>query len=214
MLHQEQVAEIIGGPYAHHAFDMLRLSGEIALECTNGTLHRFDILIQPLTGLRQTITFGSPLKKLATESAFQTGDAPPDSRMILAETPRGRRQFSRASDREEIAQVVPIEVFAGHLLASPWIAVTARLRNVCRELFRRTRRPPSQRTHEQVFGLIGIALGVAAPANMLIRPHQDEFCLVDFRQFGISDPYDLERDAAARGSRRYLARGGVIKRQQ
>ena len=32
MLRQEQVAEIIGRPNAHNAFDMLRLSGQIALE--------------------------------------------------------------------------------------------------------------------------------------------------------------------------------------
>ena len=44
-LRQEQIAKIIGRPYAHHAFDMLRLSGEIALEFTNGTLDRFDILV-------------------------------------------------------------------------------------------------------------------------------------------------------------------------
>ena len=116
--------------------------------------------------------------QLAPESAFKAGDTAPNSRMILAEAPCGRRQFSGAGDREEVAQVVPIEVFAGHLLASPWIAVMARLRSDCRELFRRTRRPPSQRTHEQVFGLIRVGLCVAAPANVLIGPHQDQSCLV------------------------------------
>src|ERR1700722_4417615 len=213
-LRQEQIAKIIGRPYAHHAFDMLRLSGEIALESANGTLYRFDVFVQPLTGLCQTIAFGSPLEKPATESAFQTGDTAPDGRMILAEAPCGRRQFSRAGDREEIAQVVPIKVFAGHLLASPWIAVTARLRSDCRALFRRSRRPPSQHTHEQGFGLIGIALNVAAPANVLIRPHQHKFCLVDLCYFGIVDSYDLEVNAAPRRSRCYGVSGGAVERQQ
>ena len=48
----------------------------------------------------------------------------PDSRVILAEAPvRPRRQFPRAGDREEVSKVVPIEVFAGHPLTSPWVAV-------------------------------------------------------------------------------------------
>ena len=62
--------------------------------------------------------------------------------------------------------------------------------------------------------MIGIALGVAAPANVLIGPHQDKFCLVYLRQFGISDPQDLKRDAPASGSRRYVVSGGAIERQQ
>src|SRR5277367_5644504 len=58
MLRQEQVAEIIGRSYAHHAFDLLRLSGKIALDFPNGTLQRLDILVQSLTRLSETITFG------------------------------------------------------------------------------------------------------------------------------------------------------------
>jgi hypothetical protein len=120
VLRQEQVAEIIGRSYTHHAFDLLRLSGKIALDLTDRTLQRFDIFVQSLTCLGQTVARRSALKKPAPESAFQARDPAPNSCVILAEAPCGCRQFSRASDREEISQVVPIEVFAGHLLASPW----------------------------------------------------------------------------------------------
>ena len=62
--------------------------------------------------------------------------------------------------------------------------------------------------------MVGIALGVAPPANVLIGPHQDKLCLVDLRQFGISDPQDLKRDAPASRGRRYVVSGGAVEGQQ
>src|ERR1700751_4151635 len=101
---------------------MLGAPRDVALNLPNGTLQSVHIFVESLAGLGQAIAFGPTFEELAMESAFEAGDAPPDSRVILAEAPCGRRQFSCAGDREEIAQVVPIEVFAGHLLTSPWIA--------------------------------------------------------------------------------------------
>jgi hypothetical protein len=60
--------------------------------------------------------------------------------------------------------------------------------------------------------VIGIALGVAPPANVLVGPHQDKLCLVDLRQFRISDPQNLERDAPASRSRCDVVSGGVFER--
>src|SRR4029077_20278039 len=79
---------------------------------------------------------------------------------------------------------------------------------------RRICRPPPERTREQVFGLIGIVLGAATPANVLIGPHQDKFCLVDLLYFGIVDSYYLERNTPPSRSCRYVVSSGAIERQQ
>jgi hypothetical protein len=91
VLCQKQVAEIIGRSNAHHAFDMLHLPGKIALDFTYRAFHRLYIFVQSLTALGQTIAIGAPLEKLAPESAFQTCDTPPNSCVILSETPCGGR---------------------------------------------------------------------------------------------------------------------------
>ena len=62
--------------------------------------------------------------------------------------------------------------------------------------------------------MIGIVLGAATPANVLIGSHQDKFCLVDLLYFGIVDSYDLERNAAPSRSRRHVVRSGAVERQQ
>jgi hypothetical protein len=73
---------------------------------------------------------------------------------------------------------------------------------------------PPERTREQVFGLIGIDLGAATPANVLIGPHQDEFGLVDLLYYGIVDSYDLERNTPPSRSCRYVVSDGAVERQQ
>ena len=51
--------------------------------------------------------------------------------------------------------------------------------------------------------MIRIVLRAATPANVLIGPHQDKFCLVDLLYFGIVDSYYLERNTPPSRSCRY-----------
>src|ERR1700722_9554112 len=71
-----------GAPMRTTPFDLLRLSGKIALDLPDGTLQRFDIFVQSLTCLGQTVAFRPALKKLAPESAFKAGDTAPNSRLV------------------------------------------------------------------------------------------------------------------------------------
>jgi hypothetical protein len=123
VLREKQITEIIGRAYAHQPLDMLRAPGDVALNLPDRALQSVHIFVESLAGFGQAIAVGPTFEELAVECAFEAGDAAPDSRVILAEAPCGRRQFPRAGDREEVSKVVPIEVFAGHPLTSPWVAV-------------------------------------------------------------------------------------------
>ena len=123
VLREKQIAEIIGRAYAHQPLDILRAPGDVALNLPDRALQSVHIFVESLAGFGQAIAVGPTFEELAVECAFEAGDAAPDSRVILAEAPCGRRQFPRAGDREEVSKVVPIELFAGHPLTSPWVAV-------------------------------------------------------------------------------------------
>ena len=71
VLRQEQVAEIIGRSYAHHAFDLLRLSGKIALDLPDGTLQRFDIFVQSLTPSRSDGSLQAGTQKACSGKRLQ-----------------------------------------------------------------------------------------------------------------------------------------------